>query len=61
MAHETGPSGHANRPATDLHSGMSNNSPSAKEPHPSGPSVDVPDLPSPGYIPTVNVPGPRSA
>ena len=41
--------------------GMHTKTPSAVEPHPKGPSVDVADRPSPTYVPTVTAPGPRSA
>ena len=57
------PSGHANRPDTSIHQkGMYNKAPSAVEPHPKGPSVNVGDRPNPGYVPNVGSgPGPRAA
>lgn len=56
------PSGHANRPETSIHQkGMHNKAPSAVEPHPKGPSVNVGDRPSTTYVPSVSVPGPRNA
>jgi len=57
------PSGHAGSQDTKIHQkGMHNKSPSAVEPHPKGPSVNVGDRPSPGYVPSIGTgPGPRSA
>jgi hypothetical protein len=40
---------------------MHRKGPDPVEPHPKGPSVDVQDRPSPHYVMTVPVPGPRSA
>lgn len=56
------PSGHTGRPETKIHqSGMHRKAPSPHEPHPKGPSVNVSDRPSAGYVPSVPVPGPRNA
>lgn len=56
------PSGHAGHQDAQIHQkGMHRKSPSAVEPHPKGPSVNVGDRPSTTYVPAVSVPGPRSA
>lgn len=56
------PSGHAGHQDTQIHQkGMHHKCPSAVEPHPKGPSVNVGDRPSTTYVASVSVPGPRSA
>lgn len=57
------PSGHVGGGhETKLHQkGMHRKAPSPHEPHPKGPSVNVGDRPSAGYVPSVSVPGPRNA
>ena len=59
MANDPGQQGHHE---TKIHQGgMHNKAPSAVEPHPKGPSVNVGDRPSSTYVPEVRVPGPRNA
>lgn len=57
------PSGHVGGGhETKIHQkGMHRKAPSAVEPHPKGPSVNVGDRPSATYVPSVSVPGPRNA
>jgi hypothetical protein len=60
--HTHSPSGHVGKHETTLHQkGMHTKNPSAVEPHPHGPSVDVADRPGTHYVPHVQAPGPRSA
>ena len=56
------PSGHVGHTEPKIHQkGMHRKAPSAVEPHPKGPSVNVGDRPSTTYVAHVNVPGPRNA
>lgn len=60
--HGHGSSGADGKQEPRIHQkGMHHKAPSAVEPHPKGPSVDVADRPSADYVNRVNVPGPRNA